>query len=582
MYIGGIDFTTTSEFVLENNQIINKEISYVPGLIKIINEIIDNSVDVAIKTNFKFSTEISVTVTSAEVKVEDNGTGIPVVKNENGEYIPMVCWNRARSGSNFDDDENRTQIGMNGIGSYATACFSTKFIGQTDDGKNSYTITILDNAATFKEAVGRTKKPGTSVTFYPDLARFNLTKIDEIHQNLIKQRLVNLSLSFPAITFKFNGKKINVATFKKYVALFNDNFEMFETEDYKFAILPNENDDFQQFSYVNGLKIPEGGTHVEIISGNVVSRIREKLLKKYKTIKPGDIKNKLMVVAFLKNLKNPKFNSQAKEKITNSVSEVNKFFGDIPYDTIVAKILKNSAIMDPIVEVYKIKEELKRREERKGLDKAVKKVKSAKYLPSIGQKKYLFLTEGESATGGLTPVIGRKDSGYYELQGKPLNAYSAPQAKFTANKELSELYMVLRNEDYEYVVFATDQDLDGFHIRGLLIGFFTKYLPEFKGKLGFLNTPVIAIKKGGKLVRWNYSLNDEVKLAPGETSKYYKGLGSWKSEDLKHVMASDGLDKMISLVDFDNETIIHDWLSDSTVDKRKDYIVNNVFNIAKI
>lgn len=580
MYIGAVDLTKVDEFFLDGDSMVYSTVEYVPGLIKIINEIIDNSVDEAIKNNFKFSNDISVTITDTDVTVKDNGTGIPVVKNVDGHYIPELCWNHARAGSNFDDDDNRTQIGMNGVGSFATACFSKEFIGKTDDGKNSYTIKIKNNAESFKESVGATKAQGTIVQFYPDLEKFGLTVINDAHKNVIKQRLINLSMTFPDINFKFNGKKINVSTFKKYVSMFNESFEIYDTDDYRFAIIPNADDDFKQFSYVNGLKIPDGGQHIDIITSNVVNRIRDKLIKKYKTIKPGDIRNKLMVIAFLKNVKNPKFNSQAKEKITNSVAEMNAYFGEIPYDAITAKVLKNSEIMDPIVEVYKIKEELKRRQDMKDLGKAPKKIKSDKYLPPIEAKHYLLLTEGQSATGGLMPAIGRKNCGYYELKGKPLNAYSADQKKFTSNKELSELYMILNNESYDQIIFATDQDLDGFHIRGLLVGFFTKYLPDFKGKIGILNTPVIGIKKGGKLVRWNYSLQDEVKLAAGESSKYYKGLGSWKDTDLKYIIQTDGLNKMIDIIDFDDETVIDEWLSDATVDVRKEYIMNNEFNIA--
>lgn len=582
MYIGAVDMTKTSEFMLEDEKITHTQVEYVPGLIKIINEIIDNSVDVAIKTDFKFSNEISVTITDNEVIVKDNGTGIPVVKNAEGHYIPELCWNHARAGSNFDDDENRTQIGMNGIGSYATACFSKEFVGKTDDGNHSYTIKIVDNAGSFKESIGDSKEQGTIVKFKPDLEKFNISIIDDVHKNVIKQRLINLNLSFPEIAFKFNGKKINVNSFKKYVALFNENFEIYESENYRFAVIPNSDDDFKQFSYVNGLKIPDGGTHIDIITNSVVTRVREKLIRKYKEIKPGDIKNKLMVVAFLKNVKNPKFNSQAKEKITNGVAEINTYFGEIPFDTLVNKILKNSAIIDPIVEVYRIKEELKRRQELKGLDKAPKKIKSDKYLPPIGTKKYLLLVEGDSAFGGLSPVLGRKECGYYTLRGKPLNAYSAAQTKFTANKELSDLYMVLKNEEYDHIIFASDQDLDGFHIRGLLIGFFERYLPDLKGKIGMLQTPVITVKRGGKLVRWHYSLSDDVKLTTGEVSKYMKGLGSWKEVDLKHIVQTDGLGKMIEIIDFDDDKIVDDWLSESTVDKRKEYILNNSFDIASI
>ena len=582
MYIGSVDSNTISDYLMVDNEVQYTEVSYVPGLIKIINEIIDNSVDVAIKTNFEFSTEISVKIDSDRVEVRDNGTGIPIERNSDGHYLPELCWNHARAGSNFDDDSSRTQIGMNGVGSYATACFSNKFVGHTDDGKKSYTITIKDNADSFKETIGETKERGTNVVFYPDLEKFNLTSIDEVHCGIIRQRLINLSMSFPAITFKFNGRKINVASFKKYVAMFNSSFEIFETEDYRFAILPNTDDDFRHFTYVNGLKIPDGGTHVDVIINNVVTRMKDKLIKKYKTIKPGDIRNKLMLIVFMKNVKNTKFNSQSKEKITNSQSEINSYLGDVPYDQIVSKIFKNSEIIEPIVEIYKIKEELKRRQEIKGLEKSQKRIKSDKYLPSIGKNKYLFLTEGQSALGGLSPVFGRKECGYFTLRGKPLNSYSAPTAKFTSNKELSELYRVLKNENYENIVFATDADLDGHHIRGLLIGFFERYMPEFKGKLAMLQTPMIVVKKNGKPIRWVYSLSNSIELSSGEVSHWMKGLGSWKTSDLNYIVETDGKDKMIDMIEFDDNVIIDHWLSDSTSDKRKEYILNNDFNIAKI
>lgn len=585
MYIGAIDLIKNNEYILENGSIQYKEIEYVPGLIKIINEVIDNSVDVAIKTNFESSNIISVKMSKDFIEIDDNGTGIPVLKNDNGNYLPELCWGHARAGSNFDDDKNRTQIGMNGVGSFATNCFSKKFIGKSDDGKKSYTVTYSNNAESFTEKFGKSTNPGVIVKFWPDLEKFGLTEIDETHHNIIQQRLINLSMSFPKITFKFNAKKINVNSFKKYVSLFDKDGEIYESENYKFAILPNEDEDFRQFSYVNGLKIPDGGTHIDIISNNVVYKLRDKLQRKFKSIKPGDIKNKLMIIAFLTNVKNTKFNSQAKEKITNSTTEINSYYGDIPFDTLVNKIYRNSALIDPITEVYRIKEEFKKRQELKGLKKTVKKIKSEKYLPPIGVKKYLVLVEGESALGGLMPVLGRKECGFYILKGKPLNAYSAPQSKFTSNKELSELFKIIQNENYDNIIFGTDQDLDGFHIRGLLTGFFFKYLPELKEKIGMLQTPVIAItKKIGnkeKITNWYYSLHDEVKLKAGETASYKKGLGSWDIDELKEVIKKDGLSKMIDMLEFDDDQIIDEWLGNDS-EPRKKHILGNDFSIAKL
>ena len=394
MYIGAVNSSSFSEYIFENNKIENKEISYVPGLIKIINEIIDNSVDACIKSKFTKGTHISVKMTSDTVEVKDDGTGIPY-DLINGKTSAEVAWGTMRSGSNFEDDEHRTQIGMNGVGSFCTNCFSTKFTGISDDGIKKVTCHFSDNAEKCKTTVSdSTGNTGVSVTFYPDLERFGLEKIDESHILMIKQRLINLNLTYPEISFKFNGKTININSFKKYVSLFGENPEIYETEKYCFAVLHNENDDFRQFSYVDGLKINDGGTHIDIISLNIVNRIRDKLVKKFKSIKPGDIKNKLFIIAFLKEFPNPKFNSQSKEKITNSNAEMTNYLGDIDYENFVKKILKNKDIIDPITEVYKIKEELKRRQEMKSLN-APKKIKNDKYLPPIGESKYLLIVEGE-------------------------------------------------------------------------------------------------------------------------------------------------------------------------------------------
>lgn len=582
MYIGAVDITTSNEYIFDGSKIEYKKVQYVPGLIKIINEIIDNSVDVAIKSNFKECNQINVKITETFVDVQDNGTGIPVIENEDGHMLPELAWGHARAGSNFDDDDNRTQIGMNGVGSFATNCFSKKFVGVSDDGTNKYTITYKDNSGSF---TGKTEKSsgtsGVHVNFWPDLARFGINTIDDIHMDIIKQRLINLSMSFPEITFKFNGKKINVATFKKYVSLFAEGGEIYETDDYRFALIPNEADDFRQITYVNGLKIPDGGRHVDTIMETISYGLRDKIQKRYKNIKPGDIKNKLMLVGFFKNLKNAKFNSQSKEKITNSTAEINKYLGSIPYDKITTKMFSNKAIIEPITEIYKFKEELKKRQELKGL-KTTKKIKSDKYTPATRRKKYLMVSEGDSAVGGLMPVLGRDYCGFYALKGKPLNAYSATHQQFISNTELSELFKIIQNEGYEKIGIATDADLDGIHICGLLIGFFERYLPEWKdGKIGIFRTPVKAIKRKNVPVRWAYDLNEELTPKAGEEFKYYKGLGTWKEKDLKHIVEKDGMENMLDILEFDDPEIIEDWLGDDS-EPRKKYLQENNFSIAKL
>lgn len=580
MYIGGVDLVESKEYIHENNKIEERQIEYVPGLIKIINEVIDNSVDVAIKTNFAYSTEIKINISSDTVSIQDNGTGIPVKTNSDNVYFPRLCWGHARAGANFDDDTSRTQIGMNGIGSFATNCFSTEFIGETDDGSKSYKITFINNASEYTESVSKTKKQGTKVTFKPDLKRFGLNVIDDTHVKIIEQRLLNLSMLFPEITFKFNGEKISAGLFKNFVKLFNDEFVLLETENYKYAILYNPEDDFRHYTYVNGLKIPDGGTHIDAIVDPVVNYIREKLQKKFKTIKPADIKNKLMVIGFLKNLPNAKFNSQAKEKITNSRKDISEYLGQLDIDGFANKVLKTESIINGITEVFRLKEELKRRQDMKSLER-VRRVKSDKYLPSISKNKILFLCEGESACGSLLPSFGRDGFGYYMLKGKPLNVITNSHQKFIANKELTELLQVAKTENYEYIVTATDADLDGLHIQGLLSAFIWKMCPEFKGKFGVLSTPIIMVSKNGNIKRWYYNLDDNIEIKQGETSMYLKGLGSWDSDDMKHVIKTDGIDNMIKLFNFDDDEILTDWLG-SNSEPRKLYITKNTFNITKL
>lgn len=451
MYLGSLSEETSKEFILENNRIIQTEIKYIPALFKIINEIIDNVFDIAIKTEFKICDTLNVTISDTCVEVSDNGTGIPVKKcyNKNTkkeEYMPFTAWGHAMSGSNFNKDS--TSIGSFGVGSFCVNVWSVQFTGISDDGINRYEVTFRNNASEFTEKVSKSKKRGVTVKFYPDLARFGIDRLNENYIRLVEQRLMNMSICFPKMNIKFNGKRITTKSFKNYVSSFSDSFEVVQGDNFSFAIVPSPSDEFQSFSYVNGLNIKDGGTHVDVIINNVVNLLRESLSKKYKTIKPADIKNKLMVVGVFTGFVNPKFNSQTKEKLTNSISEVNQYLGDIDYVSLSKKILKNKDIIDPVIEVFKIKEEFKNRQELKSLQKT-KKIKDEHFLPATKNNKYLLVLEGYSASSGLVPSLGREEFAYYCLRGKPLNVWTASQSKFTANKELSTLYKIIKSLESE-------------------------------------------------------------------------------------------------------------------------------------
>ena len=498
MWIGAVNKTTQKMFILTDDKVEHREIEYVPGFKKICDEILDNSLD-ALIAHSNASGSIKVNIDEEKVSIEDDGPGIPVVKKKLSEieeknlpaeearqiknsYLPQLAWTRLFSGSNFQDSENKTTIGAHGVGSTATAIFSTKFIGKTDDGKKSCVVKSLDNMEKVSCKVGDTSgKSGTIVEFWPDLKRFGLEKIDQVYFDLMYQRLLCLAITFPKIKFSFNGKKIDNNE-KKFLKLFSENVVSASFDKGFVGIYPNDSDEFNFFTYVNGMHMSRGGSHVDYMSWQIVSPIRDKLVKKYKTIKPADIRNRLSIVVFMRDFPNPKFDSQTKETLTNAQSEISNYLNNkIDFEKLAKDIMKNNAIMTPIIDMFKIKEELKARQELKQAKKV--KVKSDKYFPGIGEKKYLFLVEGLSAGGGLMKCLGRDGKYFYCLRGLALNAYDSSIQKIAANQEIKEVMNILNldltKKDKTFVMTINDKEY-------VLIGTIDDYLNMINNE-GFSN-----------------------------------------------------------------------------------------------
>jgi DNA gyrase/topoisomerase IV subunit B len=210
MYAGSVAEEKQLRYIFNDSKFIEKEVYIVPALIKIVEEIIDNSVDEAIRTKFEFGNNIKVTMDEKSFRVIDNGRGIPVTKNEDGIYYPKIAWSMARAGSNFEDDKNRITSGSHGIGSMMTNVLATKFIGISQDGKNKITCEWEDNANpdTYKEKVSKSSKKGVEVYSEPDFKRFGRKKFTQDDFDVIKTRLVFLSLTYPEIKLYFNGERI--------------------------------------------------------------------------------------------------------------------------------------------------------------------------------------------------------------------------------------------------------------------------------------------------------------------------------------------------------------------------------------
>lgn len=582
MYIGSVSNEQHQVTIFDGNRATLQQKTFPPGLIKIINEVIDNSVDAILKTGV--GDKIQVQITNDTVTVSDNSTGFPLPKNinniKNNDEIPVIlALGNARAGSNFNDQENIGQMGTNGVGAFATNCFSTKFRVDTINSNYLTTAIFEENAILKKVAIELTAEDsGTTVTFTPDLAKFGLDSITQDIQDVVYSRLVTLALTYKNISFYYNKTKIKTPKNIADYFVTENPYVTYKTEDFEILVIAN-NEKTNHFSVVNGLTTPDGGTHIDLILNDLANRLAN--VKGLKCTK-ADINNTLQIVFVARGWKNLRFNSQTKEKITNSTKETREFIGDL--EPLYQKVLKSKQIKDYLKATTRAREI---RSDNKALKDAKKtKIKSDKFLDAQDTRDILMLVEGDSAMGGLVPALGRKNIAYYALKGKPLNAYKSSAQKVAANKELSELLAIVHQNNFEKIVFGTDQDLDGYHIRGLLLGFVTSYLPEYLDKIFFLQTPVRGVTKNGKLVRWSFNLSDDLKIKTGERSQYYKGLGTWDREDLKQVVEQNGLDGLLSKIDIDQNNPSHQqalesWLGDDS-QKRKDLIIENNFSIAKI
>lgn len=605
MYIGGINLAEKEQWIYDrpSGRFRFGTVKYVPALVKCASELIDNSIDVAIDTNFEKATKIQVNVDDKSIEVIDNGIGIPCEppKNSPGEKrtCAEIAWTTLKSGTSFG--ENRNKIGTNGVGSSCVNVFSKLFIGESDDGRRSQTITCRNNLSEIK--AGRicksSGKSGVRVYCEPDLERFGLEKIDDVHRDLIYQRLVNLAISYPKIKFVFNKEKIEAGG-KKIPTMFSDDCVMQTGSNFTVCAFPNEYDEFKFYSYVNGIDMIKGGTHVDYISYELTSRIRDKLIKKYKSIRPGDVKNKLSLVVFFTGFANPEFDSQTKESLSNSQGDITRHLdGKLDFDAFAKAVLKNEAIIGPVIETFKIKEELKARRELKAVKKT--KVRSDKYFPGVGSKKYLFLVEGLSAGGGLMKCLGRDGKYYYCLRGLALNAFSASIQKIAANQEVKDVLNIIGLDltindavpfiKFDKIVIATDADVDGINITSMLLGWWYRLCPDLyrQGRICRLNTPVVLVKdQRDNIKAWFFTLDqfkEWEKKNPDSKMKivYLKGLGSLDTSSLDFIIQHEGFDNLLEEYKLDESSreYFENWLGDNA-EPRKKYIMDFSLDIDKI
>jgi len=573
-----------SQVVQEETAFVRAEftkVNYVGGLLKIINEIIDNSVDEHVRTNREFATRIDVEIEAdGTIVVSDNGRGIPAVEidtPDGKEYQMVSAFTRARAGSNFDD-ENRESIGMNGVGSMITFVTSTKFDAKSADG-NTEVHLVGENGQVKRVKTKETVRKGTTVKFKPDYEFFGLETIDQAHIDMIEERVRSLALAFDTVRFRFNKRAIKL----KFQDYFGE-CDIFQTEKATFGITKSDGS-HQSHSLVNGLSV-KGGTHIDHFLSSIMQDLRDVLKRRKKVeITAARLKQHLRVHGIVNGFPALKFDSQTKERVTNSAAECRDAIGEIDTKKIVNKLMKNEDLIDEICAYTKMQEDLAAKKDLGKLEKK-KKIKSDKYFAAIGHKtERIFVVEGDSASGGLIKCLGRKGNAFYALKGVPLNVLEVSHQKFSANKELTELYSIITTYPDAEICIATDADADGSRIRGLVSLFMFKYFPEHlnNGKMKILRTPIAIGKKNNTVKEWAYTFADVNKIDHKLDVSYVKGLGSWSEKDLKHIIDVDTMDEMLPTVSIADTDLFTNWFSGSTIDYRKEQILNAApFDIMKV
>lgn len=590
MFIGSVSLESYNQYVGAEYQ----QVNYIPGLLKLVNEIIDNSVDIAIKTKFEYGNKIVIDMCEDFVRVRDNGTGIPVVKvvdrDGNNVWNPVMSWTYTKAGTNFDEDKDSTRqsIGMNGVGSTVVSIFSKKFHGETADGKNKLILKTSNNNKVDDVKVGKSRKNYTEVYFEPDFARFNVTGFDRTHIDIIRDRVEKIAAIYPEITFHFNEEKIGFKQTLDYVKLFNTTYVYEQNNDSLIAVMPSSAEEFRFVSVVNGLNIPNGGSHLEHILESICSHLRPAIKKKYKIdVVPSQIKQHLMIVNLSRNFNNLKFDSQTKERITNNKNEVTDYFNNFDFHALANKVIRCDEIITPIVEFQLLKAQ--RAEDRKLQNEQRKalKEKVAKHLAPQSKdvhKNVLYIVEGDSAKGSFMTVRDNRHHGIYPLKGKFVNVSKKNKMDILKNNECKELMSILGlrlgepvpdrlNHNYGKIFITADADMDGYCITAQLINFF-KLWPELfeRGMIYILNTPIMEVRKGGKIVKAFYTLADykQYKLKTGETLRYLKGLGSLGVSQYRKYLIDvpnvipvnddDESDKLLDIVFGDDPKLRKEWL----------------------
>jgi DNA gyrase/topoisomerase IV subunit B len=599
MWLGDINTNVINYplFVPSKNKIQQlPNIGYNPGLLKLIDEILSNSVDEFRRKDALFPiTEISVEInTNGVVTISDNG-GIPVqMHKETGLLIPELIFGHLRTSSNYDDTEERSGVGTNGLGAKLTNIFSKQFSVTTSDGKNSVHIIWENNMRNSNKdssknpsgfEIIKTQTNGTIIQFLIELDRFEMEEIPLSIIRIVQKRCIDAAAANPGLLINFKSDiaegRLNSIwqfnSFEEYVKLYLTDEQIksmikYQSKKDTIILLP-ENIGFN-FGLING-GICSEGSHIKKIQNQITDYILALCEKSdMELLTEKDVLNRLTIFVNA-TISNPTYDSQSKDKLTNKIDKFTLNFSKEFLQT-----LGEGELFESLKDYYSVKyAEVKKKELRK-LNAIIKSTNSKKLISCAAKDSKnaeLWLFEGTSASNGFRKARNLYQSAYL-LRGKIKNTFNLKKEQILENLELREVLAALNilfNEDqkniktlkFAKIVFAADMDYDGNHICGLLLAFFAKHFPElFKaGKIYRALSPIIIANKG-KSKKYYYSMpeyHDDEKNLKGYEITYMKGLGGLEDEDYYQMLRNQKLIKF-TLTSIKDLQALDVWFNKST------------------
>ena len=581
-YIGSVENVDSDMWILNESSesIIQKNIKYIPGLFKLFDEGIVNCRDHVIRMQQAIlnKNENTLPVSYIDISISEDGT-ITMMNDGNGidvaqhpEYkiwIPELIFGHLRTSTNYDKTEKKIVGGKNGFGFKLVLIWSTYGSIETIDHIRGlkYCQEFKNNLDIIeKPTITKCKtKPYTKITFKPDYNRLGINGLTTDIIALLKKRVYDIgAITDKTIKVKYNSQLIPVKTFQQYIDLYiGSEKRVYEesNERWEFAVALSPNHEFNQISFVNGIYTAKGGKHVEYILGQITRKLGEFIEKKKKVkVNANSIKEQLIL--FLRcDIENPAFDSQTKDFMNTPSSK----FGSScnVSDKFIEKVAK-MGVMDAACALTEVKEN-KASKKTDGI-----KSKNIRGIPKLTDANYagtersnecsIIFCEGDSAKAGIISGLSSEDRniiGVYPLKGKVMNVRGEIVKKINENKEIAEIKKILglesgkeytdlndihKNLRYSKILFLTDQDLDGSHIKGLCINLFQCEWPSLtriEGFIGFMNTPILKARKAnnekmfyneGEYEKWK---NENNNGENGWKIKYYKGLGTSTGKEFK-------------------------------------------------